>query len=355
MQPRRPEMTALEALRASSELYELDQRRADLRHKRAQERQQREVKQRLAESLRQQGRHDEADLLEAELLTNADVGDLFGIGGGGMDIRTSGNQIIGIDPATGQTRVLHEAPEDNAAPSYGTGANWVRMGQNEDGSTRWGTLRLNNQGEQEIVPLPEGAEPWSGVQNDPELIRERERARKYGGMEPEAVQGMNTQLAAAKTQLAQTNYLLKELESGKYDKDIGPIQGRIKQFFNPETALMQMYSVDAALQNLQIVNLAPVTEFELGLIMQMDANAFRTVGQNKAVLTRLKEIREAKVKALDDAMRRIRTEGYESFLRNPPELDPTLFEPISGGQGAEPAEPATTADEDDGWGPITFE
>jgi hypothetical protein len=246
--------------------------------------------------------------------------------------------VYRVNPATGETELLVEPPVGGAGePQYGTGANWVRMGQREDGSTKWGTLRLNDAGEQEVVPLPEGTEPWTGVQNDPELIREREVARGYGGMEPEAIQQMNSNLAAAKTQLAQTNHLLSELEEGKYNNDIGPFFGRIKQFFNPDTALMQMYSVDAALQNLQITNLAPVTEFELQLIMQMDANAFRTVDQNKAVLRRLKEIREAKVKMLDEGMKRIRREGYESFLRNPPALDEKLFAPIEGVSSGAPS------------------
>jgi hypothetical protein len=77
---RKPEMSALEALRASSELYELDQRRLDLRRQQAQEQQQREVKRRLIENLRAEGRHQEADLLEAELLTKDQIGEIMGIG-----------------------------------------------------------------------------------------------------------------------------------------------------------------------------------------------------------------------------------------------------------------------------------
>jgi hypothetical protein len=327
------QLNLLQMLQANNELYELDARRAEAQRARQQQAMQREYLQEIA--------NDESLPMQTRLQAR---NQLMGLKGNDIEIpvyeenwTTSGSPSQGlyrVNPDTGETELLIEPTEQGASePQYGTGANWVRLGQNEDGTTRWGTLRLNDRGEQEVVPLPEGAEPWTGVQNDPEMIREREKARAYGGLEPEAIQGMSEQLASAKTQLAQTNFLLRELESGKYDGDLGPIRGPIKRFFSPQTALFEMYAVDAALKNLQTVNLAPVTEFELDLIMRMDANAFRTVSQNKAVLRRLKEIREAKVRIMDEAMRRIRTEGYESFLKNPPELDEKLFDPIEDDSG----------------------
>jgi len=345
-------LNMLQMLQANNELYELDARRAEKQRMQQQQAMQRQYLQSIAdnESLPMPTRYQARN-------------QLMGLKGDAIELptyeenwTTSGSPSQGlyrVNPDTGEVQQLLEpTPGGPDEPKYGTGFNTVRMGQNEDGTTKWGLVRLNDRGEQEVVPLPENVEPWSGVQNDPELIRQREMARKYGGMEPEALQNFSTQLVAAKTQLAQTNYLLKELESGKYDKSLGPIKGQIKKFFDPQTALWQMYSVDAALKNLQTVNLAPVTEFELGLIMQMDANAFKTVEQNKAVLGRLKAIREAKVKLLDESLRKIQTEGYQSFVKSKPKLDPALFEPI---EGLEDAEPAATADEEEGWGPITFE
>jgi len=230
--------------------------------------------------------------------------------------------VYRVNPVTRETELLVEpVAGEEGEPTYGTGANWYREGEWEDGTPKWGMVRLNDAGEEKYVTMPKGAQPWTGMQNDPELIRQREVARGYGGMEPEAIKSISEQTIAGQVQVARTEQMLKELESGKYDNDVGPIKGRLAQFFSSDTALMQMYSVNAALENLQTVNLAPVSNFEIGLVMQMDANAFSNVEQNKAITRRLLEIRKQKLAVLRKSMKMIREEGYEAFLRNPPQLD----------------------------------
>jgi hypothetical protein len=75
---------------------------------------------------------------------------------------------------------LMEPVDTGGEATYGTAPNWTRNGTWEDGSTRWSMVRLNDAGEHEVVDLPKGMEPLIGVQNDPELIRQREIAKAEG-------------------------------------------------------------------------------------------------------------------------------------------------------------------------------
>jgi len=44
----------------------------------------------------------------------------------------------------------------------------------------WGIRSLSNEGNQKVEWLPKGQKPWSGVQNAPEIVRERAIARAEG-------------------------------------------------------------------------------------------------------------------------------------------------------------------------------
>jgi hypothetical protein len=86
-----------------------------------------------------------------------------------------------VNPGTGEMNTLME-PVAGAAgePQYGTGANWLQAGEWEDGTPKWKMVRLNDAGEEKYITVPKGLQPWTGMQNSPELIREREIARAEG-------------------------------------------------------------------------------------------------------------------------------------------------------------------------------
>ena len=299
-------LNGLQILQANNELWKLEESRRERQMQRKQRLQQEAYLRNLAEN-----HPDPSVRFQAEQqLMGVDEIDLPGPDD--WEVRGSPSEgLYRVNAGTGEMATLMEPVETDNAATYGTAPNWARNGTWEDGSTKWSMVRTNDAGEYDIVDLPKGMEPWTGVQNSPELIREREVARGYGGMEPEAIRLISEQTIAGQVQVARTEQMLKELESGKYDNDVGPIKGRLAQFFSSDTALMQMYSVNAALEGLQTVNLAPVSNFEIGLVMKMDANAFANVEQNKAITRRLLEIRKQKLAVLRKSMKMIREEGYE--------------------------------------------
>jgi hypothetical protein len=95
--------------------------------------------------------------------------------------------------------------------------------------------------------------------------------------------------------LANTKLLLQEMESGRYD-GTGPIEGPLKMFFgSPENARLQFDSISQALQNLQITNLAPVTEQEIAMIQDLYAGIGRDPKQNAELLKRATRMLEQKI------------------------------------------------------------
>ena len=59
----------------------------------------------------------------------------------------------------------------------------------------------------------------------------------------------------------------------------------------------------------------------------MGLNKYATVEQNRAVLKRVKELRQFQIDSMRKALRRIREEGYENYVLNPevPEIPPELL------------------------------
>lgn len=130
--------------------------------------------------------------------------------------------------------------------------------------------------------------------------------------------------------LSHTEEILKKFESGEFDSATGPIAGRLGQYFNPETTRVVSEQMSATLANLGIENLAPVSEYELKLVSQMDVNAFNNKAQNIGVLKDLVKLRKAKADTLKRALTRLKTESFDEYLANPELID---FD-TSGGGGA---------------------
>jgi flagellum-specific peptidoglycan hydrolase FlgJ len=105
--------------------------------------------------------------------------------------------------------------------------------------------------------------------------------------------------------IKQTDQLIADIKAGKY-QDTGPIKGRITEYWSPEIADLQFKATEQVLQNLQIVNLAPVTIKELELMGQLYAGAYKTPEQNLTILEylngRMKE-RAKRMRKLDAKLR----------------------------------------------------
>jgi len=99
--------------------------------------------------------------------------------------------------------------------------------------------------------------------------------------------------------LQDTRALLAEIKGGGMQAT-GPLEGAWSQFMgDPDTARLRAKSVLQTLQNLQITNLAPVTEKELALVQDIYANIDRDPEQNIALLEQAADMLERKLKILE--------------------------------------------------------
>jgi len=113
--------------------------------------------------------------------------------------------------------------------------------------------------------------------------RTASKAEGLGKQTADLTGEINKVVLSAPSMIKQTEQLIADIEGGKY-QDTGPIMGRIKEYWSPELADLQFKATEQVLQNLQIVNLAPVTIKELELMGQLYAGAYKTPQQNLAVL-----------------------------------------------------------------------
>ncbi len=85
-------------------------------------------------------------------------------------------------------------------------------------------------------------------------------------------------------QLDELDLVLKDYESGKYDKTSGLIVGRISPFTTEQGARQQYRMIMNTLIALQITNLAPVTENEIALLTQLSESPARLTAANIGIL-----------------------------------------------------------------------
>jgi hypothetical protein len=200
-------------------------------------------------------------------------------------------------------------------------------------------VRYDERGRPTTTPLSQ--EDQQGYER---VISDQARAGKvgaaFGDLQVKTIADISGQLGKTKDSLMATDRLLKEFESGKYDGDVGAIAGRIKQFFDPQTAELMSQEMTQVLQNLQITNLAPVSNYEIDLMRKMWASPFMNEEQNIAVLKKVKEIQQAKASALRRTMDRLKRESIEEYLLDPETVEYYDFEdvgPPSPGAMASPA------------------
>lgn len=99
--------------------------------------------------------------------------------------------------------------------------------------------------------------------------------------------------------LQDTENLLAEIEGGGMQAT-GPLEGMWSQFMgDPDTARLRAQSVLQTLKNLQITNLAPVTEKELQLVQDIYANIDRDPAQNIALLRQAADMLRRKMEIIE--------------------------------------------------------
>jgi uncharacterized protein (TIGR02594 family) len=235
---------------------------------------------------------------------------------------------------------------------YGTGAHFAQQGTWEDGVTpKWFMVRPStSKAKPDLIPMDKGFEPPRG----PSIAGAIEERKAWGRLRPETIANVNEGLTTVQSQLGETEALLTDFESGKFDNNVGPLRGRITQFYNPEVARLRMENINSRLRNLQVTNLAPVSNVEMDLMSQLYASPNMTVAQNIAVLRKLRKVQRAKTRALQGALQRLRTESFDEYMLNPPEIDVSAWDNEA---ESEPESAPVTADEEEdfsGAGPITI-
>jgi hypothetical protein len=140
----------------------------------------------------------------------------------------------------------------------------------------------NPDGTTSLRPMaPEELEYRRGVIEEEK--RTASKGEGYGKQTADLTEQINKVALSAPSLIKQTDQLIADIEGGKY-RDTGPITGRLTEYWSPEIADLQFKATEQVLQNLQIVNLAPVTIKELELMGQLYAGAYKTPEQNLAVL-----------------------------------------------------------------------
>jgi hypothetical protein len=144
------EMTALQVLQANNELYELEEGRKKRMFERRREDRQQKSKLALIKRLRDEDRHEEADLIEADLVTKEDIGGMFGFGG------------------------------ETAVPTAGTAANIEERLDPESGKRQYGYRRLMNDGTSKVEWLPPGQIPRFSTGYAEDVASARKRGELFG-------------------------------------------------------------------------------------------------------------------------------------------------------------------------------
>jgi chromosome condensin MukBEF ATPase and DNA-binding subunit MukB len=103
----------------------------------------------------------------------------------------------------------------------------------------------------------------------------------------------------ATTMLENTRDLRKQIESGQFQKT-GVFEGPMaKMMGDPEAARLQAQAIGQALKNLQITNLAPVTEAEIALIQELYAGIGSDPEQNVQILLEAEKMLQQKLDQID--------------------------------------------------------
>jgi hypothetical protein len=312
MLSRRPEeLSALEVLQANNELFELDERRRQGQMARQQEQQRQAVLEGIVNDPSQpEWRRQQAQM---ELMGLRDVFEAPK-----WETRTSGQDIVRVNPETGDYEVLYQGQGDNAPKWYGGGQPVLMEGG------RQGIAITNDQGQMEVLELPEGAELRGSPGYAGGVSGAQTRATNVENRYDELVNTTGQMLTQVNSGISSVSTLLNDIAEGRYS-NTGAIRGRVATLLGDEAnAVLQLKAVNEQLRNLQITNLAPVTEKELELMSALYASTTRTPEQNMAILRELQRSYQRKKEVLEQVRQKIRqgVPVYQIMLDAP-----DLYEP----------------------------
>lgn len=249
-------MTELQLLKANGELQALEDKARERKRKR-------EATERLKESMPEKYRA----AVEAGIIGKDAYAEIMGLGNS--------------DPAT-----------------YGKSGVPFQIGEFEDGTPKYGMMQLADDGSSKMHDLPKGYEPKWGPGQQGEIAAAKEGGAQSEKLRYELATQTGTQLATIDSSLRGAEDFLERFEAGEFNRT-GPITGALNdRLGDVGTAVLAAKEIDAVLQNLQITNLAPVTEKEIELLRKMYASTSRTPEQNKAILREIIKARRAKKAAL---------------------------------------------------------
>lgn len=271
------QMSQLQMLQAENELYELAQKRREYRIKQEAQKRGQEARSMIARPFLDPNdpryNPELGHAIAEDMITEQDLGGLL-------------------------------IPEQPGAPSYGKTAEPWQAGEWDDGTPKYKTVVYGDDGTMKEHTMPKGYEPKWGPGQQGDISRARKEAELDRTLFYDLVNETGTSLTAVQSGLNTTENLLSRMDNGEFS-GTGPLVGQARDYMGDVgTAVLQAETVNQALLNLQITNLAPVTEKEIELIQKLYANINRTPEQNKAILREIIKARKTQRRAL----RKIREE-----------------------------------------------
>lgn len=127
-----------------------------------------------------------------------------------------------------------------------------------------------------------------------------------GGLQGEALELAENSLPMLYQSIGNVDTLAAAIERGEFS-ETGPAEGLYKKYTNPQTAELEVVAIYQALQNLQITNLAPVSNTEIEMVRSMYADIGRDPAAN---LGRLKAARKIMTDKVALAEAKIRRHGF---------------------------------------------
>lgn len=170
------DLSALEVLQANNELWELDERRRQDQMTRKQSQQRQAMLEAIVKDPAQPGWRREQAQMEL-----SGLGDVFEAPKSPWATEKSGTDIVRVNAETGETEVLYQGEGDSAPKWYG-GGQPVML---QDG--RQGIAITNDQGQMEVLELPEGAELRSSPEYQEGVARAQQRGREVGKDEGQSI------------------------------------------------------------------------------------------------------------------------------------------------------------------------
>ncbi len=144
-----------------------------------------------------------------------------------------------------------------------------------------------------------------------EETRAETLAQKFAGADAEFELEVPKLYDSVQRQLEILDQLEEDIKAGRFN-DTGYVEGRIRPLLDEQLAYLQALNIDQTLQQLQAVNLAPVTENEIALLQQLYPGV---LAEPEANLGRLRAARQRLTQRRDSMERQLRYFADNQTLR----------------------------------------